>query len=1789
MTTGDNAQVGEFGLGWSLGNAFVERQYKSCATDGGSTPDLCWPDAGESLRLSLGGQSARLVRDPAATPVNSGALVYRLQDDPGWKVEKLSGGTVNNGDNDRERFAVYTPDGTTYWFGQNAASDATWTVPVFGEASGEPCHQSTFATSWCQQGWRWNLDIVVDRNGNYTRYYYGAETNHYRLNGASDELYVRGGYLSYVDYSMASPSSQPQARVQFIYRLRCTAEADGSLSTADRGCPAVTTAAATQYPDTPADLYCFSSCAEKAPTFFSLVLIREARALRWNGSAFAIVDSTAFAYTFPTTNDGTSPMLWLYRIQRTGTQGTVNASTPMVSFTGVALDNRVDWSSTVPKLKKYRVDDIVDELGGETLVTYGHGGGGACPSPTPTSGWDSNTAECFPRYWTPESGPAGFGIFHKYVATQVVRPNPYAGFRSAKQTFTYSYIGDAAWHHDDDPIAPNSTQSWGDWRGYRTVQVRELSDPTWTGGPATNLSLSTNTYYLGMHLDEKVGGVKSVSFTDSSGTTLTDWAYAEGLLREEVSTFVSAAGSNGGEASGVIHGYAAARVVQAGSSADTTRDAYRMYEAATDARQSIIDGGGAVSTRTLYTRVVQDQYGRETQRETSGRLLPTSGTFAQCAKSTYTQDFPTLVANRTEYPASVSQYWDACATANAPLRRRTETYYDGSSTLGAAVGAGNVTMTKRSLTGSSQSTTQAAYDTYGRVTSATDARNNVTSTVYNPTLGIPSSVTVTNAANQSSVTTLEPERMLPKTVTDANQNTTTTSYDGLGRLAAVWLPGQATTGPASTTFAYTLDADRNLPPRVATSQLQPNSTYLTSYAYFDQHGQPRQTQSPTVANGVAAVLLVNTERNDRAQVMTTTTPFVRSGTIGGGMFGVDPTSVNLTRTKYDSLGRPTSSSYEAAGALKWSTTTAYFGDRTRTTPPAGGVVHTDTNDLLGRVTTREEGTGGVVIQTENTYDLSGRLTQIKDPANHVSTYQYDLADRLTSSTDPDAGTTTNTYDDNNNLTQSVRGAVTLSTAYDALNRPTSIWNGPVSTGTKLTETSYDTATGGKGYPAVVTTYQGGAAYTTAVAAYSNRGAPTGMTWTFPALGGKTTPTTISTSQTYEPTTGRPVTTALPALGTLAAETLTTGYDALGAPNSLTTSLGGITTLVQTTLNPNRTLASRILGTGTNAVTRSYGWDAATERLATVSTSVATTGGATAAQNDTYLWNPAGNLTSVTDTLPATDVRTCHDYDGYNRLTHSWTTTATTCDTSDTSTAAGPAGYNTSWTYTTDGNINSVRRGTTTSQYTYDTAHPHAAATANGSTYVYNPRGEMTSRGPSGSATALTWDALSHLASVTPNAGASTSFVHASNGARLTRTTPDGTVTLYAGGDELDIRDGATTAARRTYGLAGTTVAVRTQAGLTWQVNDRQGSVDLQINAATGAVGRAYTDPFGEPRAGSATLATDKGWLGKTRDATTGLTELGARYYDTALARFLSTDPLNDQSTSQTGNPYTYSSNNPVNYADPTGLSQDAGTGEYGKTSVKKVNGVPTTGLPASTPSTNQKPPKPPAPKPAPSPADEFSDGLSAGAKAPVQDIAKIISDPSGFGSNLADALSRNPWGTIGEIAKSLLASANFTDDLFEIAQALRASNYYLAGTLVGEMLVNGAIDAAMAVISLGVGTAVVAGIRGGVRAAVASMRTLSRVARTAPEANATVRDLLKVAPGNGKEATKAASAASRTDQELLDSVFTPRDGEHMATYPDGRTLAQGNHRRYELLNRAVDPSSEIQWDTPIFIRGWGTR
>ncbi|MEO3761818.1 hypothetical protein [Streptomyces sp. B8F3] len=61
------------------------------------------------------------------------------------------------------------------WKDGDTTTQSVWTVPVFGNHSGEPCHATAFKDSWCQQAWRWNLDYVIDPHGQALTYYWGKE------------------------------------------------------------------------------------------------------------------------------------------------------------------------------------------------------------------------------------------------------------------------------------------------------------------------------------------------------------------------------------------------------------------------------------------------------------------------------------------------------------------------------------------------------------------------------------------------------------------------------------------------------------------------------------------------------------------------------------------------------------------------------------------------------------------------------------------------------------------------------------------------------------------------------------------------------------------------------------------------------------------------------------------------------------------------------------------------------------------------------------------------------------------------------------------------------------------------------------------------------------------------------------------------------------------------------------------------------------------------------------------------------------------------------------------------------------------------------------------------------------------------------------------------------------------------------------------------------------------------------------------------------------------------------
>ena len=170
---------------------------------------------------------------------------------------------------------------------------------------------------------------------------------------------------------------------------------------------------------------------------------------------------------------------------------------------------------------------------------------------------------------------------------------------------------------------------------------------------------------------------------------------------------------------------------------------------------------------------------------------------------------------------------------------------------------------------------------------------------------------------------------------------------------------------------------------------------------------------------------------------------------------------------------------------------------------------------------------------------------------------------------------------------------------------------------------------------------------------------------------------------------------------------------------------------------------------------------------------------------------------------------------------------------------------------------------------------------------------------------FTYDADNRLKQV-----GTVSFVYGPDGKRLKKVSGAGT-TLYLG-DDLELVSGVWTKYLMTdakrVGTGGSAVT-------SWLHRDHLSSVRVTTNDAGAQVERTVYSAFGAPSPG---LLQSRGYIGERYDAETGLQFLNARYYDSALGRFLTADDWDPLQAGVGTNRYAYGFNNPVNVSDPTG-------------------------------------------------------------------------------------------------------------------------------------------------------------------------------------------------------------------------------------------------------------------------------
>jgi len=1351
-TAASNSQSSWIGEGWEYTPGFIERTYRPCVDDVGgpsNTHDLCW--AGEIISLNWNGRTTPLVRDEASLPNE----VWKLQQDDGTRVTRLTDtGPLHGPALYGEHWLLTDTDGTKFYFGRTygpgrtteAATDAVWTVPVYGARVGDPCHQATFAASHCDQGWRWNLDYVEDVNGNAALYQYVKETNYYGANELNTGVpYDRGGYLYKIWWGFhkvpnnatgsiyASPL-QGRNRVEFTVAERCfnvtttpvfTCTVDGS--TGDLFDASNTH----RWPDTPQDQDCNAgaTCTNHAPSFWSRKrLVQITTGYYKTASSLIQIDRYTLNQEFPTSGE---KALWLKSIDHTSfsESGTPTSDTmPPVTFSGALMTSRVVGLNNMPGLHHWRVNRITSETGQVVSVDYSAAECSSSNVPL-TSNLAGNTKRCYPVYWTPpyQAEPI-LDFFHKYVVTKVTVSDVSGVSRS--QVTGYSYPGSPAWHFDDNEVVKKANRSWGQWRGYQDVEIRTGDGNSSSTGTADKPTLVLKTFFRGMH-DDYVNATtrRTIMVGHSPVTGVTDSPYYD---REEYAGWLLEEQTFNGDTTERLSTVITDPILQA-TTAVRPRDTQigSLNAAILRVRTQREYLPPFTAPRRTQTDYVYDNQGFETSKSQIGTAVASLCT---------TSEYETSATNNITVIARQRQFSQACpgpADGTTNLLSEAQYFYDGSSaadpTAQAAPVKGLLTRTQNRIEAAAPSRTTKntyTYDEYGRQTSQTvftsPTSSRTTSTSYIvDTSGTTDSlhvrqVTVTYPKLNPASTT-EPARTSTQTLMlgrglvlnelDESGSKTQAEYDAWGRVTKVWLPNQDPAVPAEPSVEYQyLVRQSGGPQALTTTRLvypTTNSTdkvYRKEVALMDGMGQVVQTQTETESGGR---IVSDTIYDSHGWPVRSNRGWVTSG----------PPTTTLVATQDSGIDDWTANTYDGAGRMLSSvrhrgreavtaddTTTMTYGidvigstnyDTVTQVGPKGAVAETVFTDVRGqrkqsRQYTSASLTGSAKSTTYN-YDAFGRQTNMTGPpgpsGSTTASYNtsYNLAGWVVGKSDSDGGTRTLEYDDAGQLSgvSDPRGdAYKRTFAYDTLGRKVQEFHG--TPGALAAEWSWDAPVVGRLGSTTRYSPAGSAnpKYVTRITGYTKTGLPTSEQIEIPTAEGALAGTYVYET-TYTPT-DLPVSRTVPTVGGLPAETLATAYTKFGNPTTLT---AGPETYVSGALYTSFDEVARLSLRGTaNPAWVSFERDAQTRRLTRANLSV------NAAQPQvadfSYKYDQAGNVLESVDVAgggaTAMTQRQCYEYDALRQMTQAWSASSSCATVPSTGVIGGPRKFWTSWQFDHDG-------------------------------------------------------------------------------------------------------------------------------------------------------------------------------------------------------------------------------------------------------------------------------------------------------------------------------------------------------------------------------------------------------------------------------------------------------------------------------------------------------------------------
>ncbi|MFA6217601.1 MAG: RHS repeat-associated core domain-containing protein [Candidatus Omnitrophota bacterium] len=311
----------------------------------------------------------------------------------------------------------------------------------------------------------------------------------------------------------------------------------------------------------------------------------------------------------------------------------------------------------------------------------------------------------------------------------------------------------------------------------------------------------------------------------------------------------------------------------------------------------------------------------------------------------------------------------------------------------------------------SQSDVHYAYDSFGNLTSSTNALGRSVTTEYETDFyAFPRKIS--NTLGHEITYFYEPKFGAVKSVTDANGNSSSTTFDSLGRM----LQSTNAFGQVTTTCVY---PDFNT--KVTTQ------SGFSKTEYID--GLGRKYKSLSAGEDGASARQVSSEVyfNNRGLVdRESMAHYVDE----------DAAQISYVRYEYDIRGRVKKTISDFPGTGKDAeASVSYIDPLYAESVDAQGHRKGSKKDVYGNVLEITEFTSGGVYKTSYEYDVQGNLLKVTDSNGNFNQIWYDSAGRKLKMNDPDMGIWSYEYDALGNLVKQVDAkGQELDFEYDELNR-----------------------------------------------------------------------------------------------------------------------------------------------------------------------------------------------------------------------------------------------------------------------------------------------------------------------------------------------------------------------------------------------------------------------------------------------------------------------------------------------------------------------------------------------------------------------------------------------------------------------------------------------------------------------------------------------------------------------------------------------------------------------------------